>query len=121
MSALADATCEACRPDSPRVNPEERAELLRQVPKWQILEREDADRLQREFRFPDFVQALEFTNRVGDIAEAEGHHPALLTEWGRVTVNWWTHAIRGLHHNDFVMAAKTDRIYDELAVQARAD
>ncbi|HSE95394.1 MAG TPA: 4a-hydroxytetrahydrobiopterin dehydratase, partial [Methylomirabilota bacterium] len=60
--------------------------------------------------FPTFVAALDFTNRVGALAEAEGHHPALLTEWGRVTVSWWTHAIRGLHRNDFVMAAKTDRL-----------
>ena len=67
-------------------------------------------RLERAFTFSDFAAALAFTNRVGAAAEAEGHHPALLTEWGRVTVTWWTHAIRGLHRNDFVMAAKTDAL-----------
>jgi 4a-hydroxytetrahydrobiopterin dehydratase len=67
-------------------------------------------RLERQYRFRSFVDALAFTNRVGEIAEAEGHHPAILTEWGRVTVSWWTHKIRGLHRNDFVMAAKTDRL-----------
>ena len=62
------------------------------------------------FQFDDFAQALDFTNRVGAIAEDQGHHPALLTEWGRVTVAWWTHKIRGLHRNDFVMAARTDEV-----------
>jgi 4a-hydroxytetrahydrobiopterin dehydratase len=62
------------------------------------------------FRFDDFAQALAFTNAVGELAEAENHHPALLTEWGRVTVTWWTHVSRGLSRNDFVMAAKTDEL-----------
>ena len=82
--------------------------LAREVPGWRIVEREGIERLERVFAFPDFVKALAFTNRVGALAEEEGHHPALLTEWGRVTVTWWTHTIRGLHRNDFVMAAKTD-------------
>ena len=64
--------------------------------------------LERLFHFPSFADALAFTNRVGAIAEDEGHHPALLTEWGQVTVTWWTHKIRGLHRNDFIMAAKTE-------------
>ena len=63
------------------------------------------------FSVDDFAQALEFTNKVGELAEEEGHHPALLTEWGRTTVTWWTHKIRGLHRNDFIMAAKTDELY----------
>jgi 4a-hydroxytetrahydrobiopterin dehydratase len=84
------------------------AALLPTVPGWQVVERDGIARLERVLRFPDFVQALAFTNRVGEIAEAEGHHPAILTEWGRVTVTWWTHKIRGLHRNDFIMAAKTD-------------
>ena len=71
----------------------------------------DSKRLRRVFSFDDFAQALEFTNRVGALAEEEGHHPALLTEWGRTTVTWWTHKIRGLHRNDFVMAAKTAVLY----------
>ena len=81
-----------------------------QIAAWQLVERDGIRRLERVFHFPGFVEALAFTNRVGALAEAEGHHPALLTEWGRVTVTWWTHAIRGLHRNDFVMAAKTDRL-----------
>jgi len=113
MSRLAEERCTACRSDAPPVSEAEARELLRELPGWRIVEREGIRRLERVFTFPDFAQALAFTNRVGALAEAEGHHPALLTEWGRVTVTWWTHAIRGLHRNDFVMAAKTDRLASE--------
>ena len=74
------------------------------------MEREGIPRLERVLTFPDFAAALEFTNAVGRLAEEQDHHPAILTEWGRVTVTWWTHKIRGLHRNDFVMAAKTDAL-----------
>jgi 4a-hydroxytetrahydrobiopterin dehydratase len=108
MSTLSAERCVACRRDSPRVTEAEIPELTREVPDWQRVERDGIARLERVFHFPSFAAALAFTNRVGALAEAEGHHPALLTEWGRVTVSWWTHKIRGLHRNDFVMAAKTD-------------
>ena len=107
---LAAERCVACRRDAPRVAPEELPDLLRQVPAWSVAQRDGVPRLSRTFRFPDFAQALAFTDRVGALAEAEGHHPTLLTAWGRVTVSWWTHAIGGLHRNDFVMAAKTNRL-----------
>ncbi len=71
--------------------------------------------LRRLFHFDTFAQALEFTTKVGELAEEEGHHPALLTEWGRATVMWWTHKIKGLHRNDFIMAAKTDALYQSQA------
>ena len=109
-AGLASEKCVACRADAPRVTETETAELRRTVPEWRVVEQEGIPRLERTYRFGDFVQALEFTNRVGKIAEEEGHHPAILTEWGKVTVSWWTHKIRGLHRNDFVMAAKTDRL-----------
>ena len=86
----------------------EAAELHRQVPDWELIEVDGIKRLRRVFSADDFAQALEFTNAVGELAESEGHHPALLTEWGSTTVTWWTHKIRGLHRNDFIMAAKTD-------------
>jgi len=86
------------------------AELRRQVPEWQVVKREGIKRLERVFRFRNFAQALAFTNRVGEQAEEEGHHPALLTEWGRVTVTWWTHKIGGLHRNDFIMATKMEEL-----------
>lgn len=112
MLQLTASTCEACRADAPRVTEDEMRELRREVPDWQIVERDGIPRLERVFKFRDFVSALEFTNRVGALAEEQGHHPAILTEWGKVTVTWWTHAIRGLHRNDFIMAAKTDEVYE---------
>jgi 4a-hydroxytetrahydrobiopterin dehydratase len=108
---LAQMTCVACRRGAPTVTEAEIAELHPQIPHWTIEEVDGAKRLQRVFRFDDFAQALEFTRKVGELAEEEGHHPALLTEWGRTTVTWWTHKIKGLHRNDFVMAAKTDDLY----------
>jgi 4a-hydroxytetrahydrobiopterin dehydratase len=113
MSTLSAERCVACRRDSPRVTEAEIAVLRCEVSGWQLLEPDDIARLERVFHFPNFTAALAFTNRVGALAEAEGHHPALLTEWGRVTVTWWTHTIRGLHRNDFIMAAKTDRLAAE--------
>lgn len=107
---LAKGVCEPCRKGAPKVTAEEIEQLRPQVPRWTVLERGGIMRLERAFEFPDFARALAFTNRVGAIAEEQGHHPAILTEWGRVTVTWWTHKIRGLHRNDFVMAARTDEI-----------
>jgi 4a-hydroxytetrahydrobiopterin dehydratase len=111
MTELSAMRCEACRADAPKLTPGEVRELLPLVPEWSVRDRDGVPRLERLFTFPDFASALSFTNRVGELAEEEGHHPALLTEWGRVTVSWWTHKIRGLHRNDFVMAAKTDRAF----------
>jgi 4a-hydroxytetrahydrobiopterin dehydratase len=110
VAGLAAEHCAACRPGAPHVGAGEAEALLHDLPGWRVVARDGADRLERVFAFPDFAAALAFTNRVGAAAEAEGHHPALLTEWGRVTVSWWTHAIGGLHRNDFVMAAKTDAL-----------
>ena len=110
MATLTSERCVACRRDAPRVTDAEIAALKPQIPDWELIERDGIPRLERVFPFPDFARALAFTQRVGALAEQEGHHPALLTEWGRVTVTWWTHKIRGLHRNDFIMAAKTDRL-----------
>jgi 4a-hydroxytetrahydrobiopterin dehydratase len=111
MTALTQEKCVACNKDSPRVTEEEIAALKPDIPEWEMNEINGIPRLERTFKFPNFVEALAFTNRVGELAEDEGHHPAILTEWGRVRVSWWTHKIRGLHRNDFIMAAKTDRLY----------
>ncbi len=114
--ALTQQKCTACHKDAPRVTEDEIAELKPQIPDWKIVEEDGESRLERIYRFPDFVQAIAFTQRVGEEAENQGHHPALLTEWGKVKVTWWTHAINGLHRNDFIMAAKTD----EIAAQSAA-
>ena len=111
MSELGKKHCEPCRKGAPKVTDAQAAELMRQVPEWRIIEPDGIRTLERVFTFPDFAQALAFTNRVGAVAEEEGHHPALLTEWGRVTVRWWTHKIGGLHENDFIMAARTDEAF----------
>ena len=110
MDALTKEKCTACRRDSPRVTEAEMLELKPQIPEWTLLEREGIERLERVYRFVNFAEALSFTNRVGALAEEEGHHPAILTEWGRVTVTLWTHKIRGLHRNDFILAAKVDSL-----------
>ena len=108
---LKEMKCVPCRGGEPPLTGPEIAELQPQVPDWQLVERDDIPHLERVFKFKNFTQALDFTNQVGALAELEDHHPALLTEWGKVTVTWWTHKIKGLHRNDFIMAAKTDQLY----------
>lgn len=110
METLARERCVACHKDAPPVTADEIAVLRPQIPDWTLVDVDGVPRLERAFRFPDFARALAFTQRVGELAEVERHHPAILTEWGGVTVSWWTHSIGGLHRNDFVMAAKTDRL-----------
>ena len=110
---LADQKCEACNADAPRATDEEIETWGADIPDWKVAEVDGVPRLKRTFTFANFAEALEFTNRVGDLAEQEGHHPKLVTEWGRVIVSWWTHKIRGLHRNDFIMAARTDALHGE--------
>lgn len=113
MPALTQEKCEACRADAPKVSDEELAELIRAIPDWNIEVRDGVMQLEKIFTFNNFEEALAFTDRVGALAEREGHHPSLLTEWGRTTVTWWSHKIKGLHRNDFVMSAKTDQLYGQ--------
>ncbi|WP_421864247.1 4a-hydroxytetrahydrobiopterin dehydratase [Motiliproteus sp.] len=110
MSDLTKQQCEACRADAPRVSEQEAQQLLLQIPQWNIVERDGIPRLVRRFEFKNFVDALAFTNVVGELAERQGHHPDLLTRWGSVEVQWWTHKIKGLHRNDFICAAQTDSL-----------
>ena len=111
MTELARRKCVACDRAAPTVTERELQELLPHVPEWELIEPDGIKQLRRVFSFGDFASALRFTNAVGELAEEESHHPALLTEWGRVTVTWWTHKISGLHENDFIMAAKTDEVH----------
>ncbi|MDE0029209.1 MAG: 4a-hydroxytetrahydrobiopterin dehydratase [Deltaproteobacteria bacterium] len=113
MSQLTEEKCVACRADAPVVTSQEIQELKPHMPDWAMIEEDGIPKLDRLFKFRNFAQALAFTAAVGDIAEEEGHHPRIVTEWGRVRVTWWTHKIRNLHRNDFIMAAKTDGVYDE--------
>lgn len=109
---LREMRCEACRAGAPSVSAEEHEALRDQIPGWRRAEPDGVPRLERAFEFPDFARALDFANRVGALAEAEDHHPRIVVEWGRVEVAWWTHKIRGLHRNDYVMAARTDALLE---------
>jgi len=110
MNELVGKTCEACKAGAPSATQEEIDKFMLQLPEWEIIEVNSVKRLLRIFIFDNFADALSFTDKVGGIAEEEEHHPAILTEWGKVTVTWWTHKIQGLHVNDFIMAAKTDKL-----------
>lgn len=92
MAGLVQEKCVACRADAPHVTDEEIAQFHPQVPEWRLTTDEGIRKLERVFRFHNFIRALAFTDAVGELAEAEGHHPRLVTEWGRVTVTWWTYS-----------------------------
>ncbi len=111
MPDLAQLKCVACRGGEPTLTDAQIAQLKPQVPDWQVREIDGERRLERTFKFSNFREALAFTNKVGAIAEEQDHHPLIVTEWGKVTVQWWTHKIRGLHQNDFIMAARTDALF----------
>jgi 4a-hydroxytetrahydrobiopterin dehydratase len=113
MEELIEQKCVACRVGAPSVTPEEIALLKPQVPDWQIITEDSIPKLHRQFKFKNFNDAIAFTDAMAAAAEEEGHHPRLTTEWGNVTVTWWTHKIKNLHHNDFIMAAKTDALYQK--------
>ena len=108
MTRLAEFACVPCRGGEPPLSDDEIAGLASEVSAWSVVEQDSVKRLQRSFQCKDFVEALAITQKVGGLAESEGHHPLIITEWGRVTIQWWTHKIKGLHRNDFIMAAKTD-------------
>lgn len=108
--SLAERRCVPCEGDVPPLTADAIAPLLAQLEGWRIEDGGDHEQLVKTFRFPDFVQAVEFVNRITPVAEAEGHHPDLLVAWGRVRVQLWTHAAGGLTENDFILAAKVDRV-----------
>ncbi|HXZ82037.1 MAG TPA: 4a-hydroxytetrahydrobiopterin dehydratase [Terriglobales bacterium] len=107
MSELAAKSCVPCRGGVPPLAGEELNKLHKQVSQWQVVE---GHHLKRAFTFPDFRQALDFTNRVGEIAEREGHHPDICLSWGKAEITIWTHKINGLTESDFILAAKIDQI-----------
>ncbi|MFZ2097936.1 MAG: 4a-hydroxytetrahydrobiopterin dehydratase [Anaerolineales bacterium] len=115
MTDLVQMHCSVVSATASRMNDRELGQYLALLPDWEIYKKEGELRLEKVFQFKDFLQAINFTNRVALIANEEDHHPAILTEWGRVTVTWWTHKIGGLHLNDFIMAAKTDQLYGKPA------
>jgi 4a-hydroxytetrahydrobiopterin dehydratase len=111
MNELAQLHCSPIEANTPRLNEREVSEFTVKLPGWQTYVKDGELRLEKNFKFENFSQAVAFTDRVAQIANAEDHHPAILTEWGKVTVTWWTHKIKGLHQNDFIMAAKTEQLF----------
>ena len=110
MNQLTSKSCEACRVGAPLATEEEINHFMQQLPNWSIVEEDEVKRLKRMFIFDNFADAVAFTQKVATLAEDENHHPSILTEWGKVSVYWWSHKIQGLHINDFIMAAKTDQL-----------
>ena len=111
MINLAAGKCIPCRGGEPALTETEIAALMLHVPQWQLVERDGIQHLERLFKFKSYTQSVEFTNKIAAIAEEEDHHPLIILAWGKVTVQWWTHVVKGLHKNDFIMAAKTDEIF----------
>ena len=110
MTFLADAACVTIKGDDLPLTDKQIADLVGDVPGWSVVDEQGIKRLERVFKFKDFAGALAFTQRVGALAESQDHHPLIITEWGSVTVRWWTHKIKGLHRNDFIMAAKVNAL-----------
>jgi 4a-hydroxytetrahydrobiopterin dehydratase len=110
---LSEKTCSACQAGAPQASDAEITVALKNLPEWSVIQVDGIKQLTRAYKFKNFVGALNFTNAIGAVAEEFNHHPALLTEWGKVTVTWWTHKIKGLHENDLIMAAKTEKIFNQ--------
>ena len=108
---LSQSSCEACKVDAPMLSEQEIQELAPQIPSWMIHEEEGIKRLICSFAFSSYEDSVNFTNKVAKLAEEEDHHPEILLEWGKVTVTWWSHKIKGLHNNDFICASKTDLLF----------
>jgi len=110
MSTLASKTCVPCRGGTPALKGAELHTFSHQLPNWEVI---NEHHIVRTFTFPDFKEALAFVNRIGEVAEEQGHHPDILLTWGKVGITLWTHKIDGLTESDFVMAAKIDQLYDQ--------
>jgi 4a-hydroxytetrahydrobiopterin dehydratase len=108
-------SCSACSSTSLPVTREQLRLGLLQLEAWECKSVDGIERLVRQYKFADFVHALAFTSAVGNLAEEFQHHPALLTEWGKVEVSWWTHKINAIHENDLIMAAKTELLFMQLS------
>lgn len=110
MTNLSAKNCTACNVDAPKVTKQQVQEALTQLPEWKLIQVDGVDQLQRIYKLKNFSDAMKLTQAIGELAEEHDHHPALLTEWGKLTVTWWTHKIKGLHENDLIMAAKTEKL-----------
>ena len=110
MSSLADKTCVPCRGGVPPLKGKELEQILKQLPQWAHWKVVKEHHITRAYTFPDFKQALDFVNRVGAVAEEQGHHPDILLTWGKAEITLWTHKVDGLTESDLIMAAKIDQL-----------
>lgn len=112
--SLANRACESCHSSSPKVAESEYSGLLTVLPEWEVHNTDEMRQLKRCFDFNDYLRGLLFVNQLGELAESVNHHPTILVEWRKVTIRWWTHTINGLHQNDFILAARTDLLYNSI-------
>jgi 4a-hydroxytetrahydrobiopterin dehydratase len=110
VNDLSSQSCEACQIDAPKVPRDQIKNLLLEINDWTLIE-EPINKLEKVFSFKSYKESLDFSNKVAALADEEDHHPQILLEWGKVTVTWWSHKIEGLHRNDFICAAKTDKLF----------
>ena len=113
MTELSKSSCEACRADAPKLTEGEIKDLLPQLSSWNINDDEGFKRLVCSYAFLSYEDSVAFANNVAQLAEQEDHHPEIVLEWGKVTVSWWSHKIKGLHKNDFICASKTDNLFKD--------
>lgn len=118
--SLAHMPCIPCNADSQPVSFADRSLFLTRLPRWQLVSQNGGHQLQRIVLVKDFQQALGLAVRIGELAEHYQHHPRLCVEWGKVSIAWWTHQLNDLHHNDFVLAAKTELLLADFAQTAHA-
>ena len=111
LNDLSHGVCVPCEQGGVPMDDSQINKYAPKVPQWQIIDKENVAKLIRKFKFKNFAKAISFADKIGVLAEKNGHHPKLVVEWGKVTIYWWTHAVGGLHRNDFIMAAKTDELY----------
>jgi 4a-hydroxytetrahydrobiopterin dehydratase len=108
MTQLAEKTCIPCKGGTPPLTGDALHQLSHQLPNWKVI---DEHHITRAFTFPDFQKALDFVNRVGAVAEEQGHHPDILLTWGKAEITLWTHSAKGLTESDFILAAKIDQLH----------
>ncbi|MDA0148150.1 4a-hydroxytetrahydrobiopterin dehydratase [Vibrio sp. LaRot3] len=109
---LTSKQCAPCNGESQALSSDQQMELIKQLADWQRVVRNDVAQLEKSYRFKNFKLAWAFSNQVAELAEEEFHHPTIVLEWGKVTVTWWSHSLKGLHENDFICAAKCDALFD---------
>ena len=114
MNDLVNRKCEACRPDAPKVTTSEIEQYLPTLPEWKLIQEDGIDKLTRCYALSKYAESLSLVNAIAELSELEGHHPIMIVEFRQVTVTWWSHKMKGLHVNDFIMAAKCDSAYEQL-------